>query len=285
MKQVLFRIPGLGVSVHGFGLMVAVAVAAGLALAVRRSRREGLDPDVVWDLTPWLLVGGLVGARLYFVAEYWGEKVNSIGQVFRVWEGGLVFYGCVVGGAVGFLLFRAWRSFPILATLDALAPSVALGIAIGRVGCFLNGCCYGAPCPLPWLGVQFPKNSPPWLAEHAQGLISPDAVWSLPLHPTQLYSAIDGLILWALLSAFYPLRRRDGAVMGLLMIAYPLLRFPHGNVWKRRKATPLGPDDRPDVESVRAGDRFVLLVEALASSSRALGRPPSELNGRLAITP
>jgi phosphatidylglycerol---prolipoprotein diacylglyceryl transferase len=225
MKQVLFRIPGLGISVYGFGFMVVIAVAAGLALAVRRSRREGLDPEVLFELTPWLLLGGLVGARLYYVAEYWGETVNTIGQIFRVWEGGIVFYGSVVGGAVGFLLFRVWRAFPVLATLDALAPSLALGVALGRVGCFLNGCCYGRPCDLPWLAVQFPQGSLPWLAEHARGLIPVNAVWSLPLHPTQLYSAIDGLILFALATTYYPLRRRDGEVIGLVMLAYPVLRF------------------------------------------------------------
>lgn len=225
MKQVLFRIPGLGVPVYGFGLMVALAFCAGLWLAVRRARREGLDPDVVYDMAVWLMVGGLVGARLFFVAEYWGEKITTLAEVVRVWEGGIVFYGSVIGAVVALLLFRAFRRFPVLATLDALAPSVALGIALGRVGCFLNGCCYGDPCPIPWLAVRFPRDSPAWLAERAQRLIPADAPTSLPLHPTQLYSALDGLVLLALLTAYYPLRRRDGEVIGLLMLTYPVTRF------------------------------------------------------------
>ena len=225
MKQVLFTIPGLGVPVHGFALLVVVGFFLGVLLARRRSLQEGLDPDLIDDLAPWVLLGGLIGARLLFVAEYWGEKVATLGAVFRVWEGGLVFYGGLFGAVVAVLLVRAARAFPLLATLDALTPALALGIAIGRVGCFLNGCCYGDPCPIPWLAVRFPPHSPPWLAEQAQGIIPAAARASLPLHPTQLYAAFDGLVLLALLSAYYPLRRRDGAVFGLFLLTYPVLRF------------------------------------------------------------
>lgn len=225
MKQVLFRIPGLGVPVYSFGLMVALAVFAGLMLAVRRSRKEGLDPNVVYDMAGWLVAGGLVGARLFYVVEYWGEKVTTVGGVLRVWEGGIVLYGALIGAVVGLLAFRAVRRFPVLATLDALAPSAALGVAVGRVGCFLNGCCYGKRCVTQWLAVRFPQGSPPWLAEVAQRVIPEDAPASLPLHPTQLYSALDGLVLFALLSAYYPLRRRDGEVAGLLLLTYPVARF------------------------------------------------------------
>ncbi len=113
----------------------------------------------------------------------------------------------------------------MLATLDAIAPSVALGIALGRVGCFLNGCCYGDPCAIPWLAVRFPRNSPPWQAELAQRLIAPGALLSLPIHPTQLYCAFNGLVLLVLLTTYYPLRRRDGEVIALLMLTYPVTRF------------------------------------------------------------
>jgi phosphatidylglycerol:prolipoprotein diacylglycerol transferase len=225
MKQVLFRIPGLGVSVYGFGFMVVVAFYVAMILAAWRSRREKLDPVVIYDLAVWFLVGGMVGARLFYVVEYWGETVTTVGEIFRVWEGGIVFYGSVIGATIAFFLYRIFRPFPVLATLDALAPSVALGIALGRVGCFLNGCCYGDVCPIPWLGVRFPRETPPWVAERAQGLIPRDAATTLPLHPAQLYSALDGLILFALLTAFYPLRRRDGEVMALLMVTYPVTRF------------------------------------------------------------
>ncbi len=125
-----------------------------------------------------------------------------------------------------------------------IAPALALGIALGRLGCFMNGCCYGDRCDLPW-AVSFPKESPPWLQQvHDDQIVKPNgsppwvdyydrlrhrtvqaSEWSLQLHPTQLYSAIDGLVLLGLLSAYVPLRRRDGEVMALLMLTYPITRF------------------------------------------------------------
>lgn len=225
MKQVLFRIPGLGLPIYGFGLMVVLAFYAAVVLAMRRSRREGLDPDLVLDLALWMLAGGLIGARLFYVLEYWGERIHSFAEVFQIWQGGIVYYGGVAGGFAALLAFWAVRRFPLWATLDALAPAVALGSGLGRIGCFLNGCCYGDVSSLPALAVRFPRGSPAWLSERARGLIGPEALSSLPLHPTQLYAAVDGLVLFLLLTAFYPLRRRDGEVFALLMVTYPLTRF------------------------------------------------------------
>lgn len=225
MKPLLFRIPVLGIPIYGFGAMLIVAVSLGLLLAVWRSRREKLDPNLILDLSSWIIIGGLVGARLLYVMEYWGETITNAREIMHVWEGGIAFYGSVIGAAAAFFLFRVFREFPVLATLDAIAPSIALGIAMGRIGCFLNGCCYGELCPIPWLAVRFPKESPAWLAQRAQGLIARNAPWSLPIHPTQLYSAVDGLIILMLLSAYYPIRRRDGEVIGLLMLTYPITRF------------------------------------------------------------
>jgi phosphatidylglycerol---prolipoprotein diacylglyceryl transferase len=225
MKQVLFWVPGLGLPVYGFGLLLVAAVLAGTRLAASRMRTVRLDPGLAYDLSTFAVVVGLAGARLLYVLEYWGETVRTVGEALRVWDGGLVFYGGAIGGVAGVLLFRAFRPFPVLATLDALAPSLALGLAIGRVGCFLNGCCYGEFCPFPALGVSFPRDSPPWRAALARGVIPPDAGFTPPVHATQLYSSLDGLVLLALLSSFYPLRRRDGEVAALLMMAYPATRF------------------------------------------------------------
>jgi len=105
-----------------------------------------------------------------------------------------------------------------------VAPAIAVGTLFGRLGCFLNGCCFGDRCDLPW-AVSFPAPSPPWEFQVKQQLIEANSLHSLPLHPTQLYSAIDALVLLLLLLAYYPLRRRDGEVLGVLMLAYPITRF------------------------------------------------------------
>lgn len=224
MRQVLFEIPGLGLKLFGYGLMLMLAFLGAMTLAARRAAKERLDPEVVYDLALWVFLGGLIGARLFYVVQYWGERVHSLVDVIKIWEGGIVLYGSLIGATVGLFAYWLLRRFPLLPTLDAIAPSLALGVALGRFGCFLNGCCYGDRCNLPW-AVRFPKNSPPWADQAREGLISGTAALSLPVHPTQIYSSIDGLILLALLTAFYPLRRRDGEVMALLLLTYPLSRF------------------------------------------------------------
>jgi phosphatidylglycerol---prolipoprotein diacylglyceryl transferase len=225
VRQILFQIPiAGGVKIYGYGLMLVFAFLSALAIAKWRAKREKLDSLLVEDMAIWVILGGLVGARAFFVLQYWGTRVSSIWEIFKIWEGGIVLYGSIMGGTLAFFVFRWFKPFPLRPMLDCIAPALALGIAIGRVGCFLNGCCYGDRCDFPW-AAAFPKGSMPWQAQLAEGLITSDAAKSLPVHPTQIYSTIDGLILLFLLSTYYPLRRRDGEVMALLMIAYPITRF------------------------------------------------------------
>lgn len=224
MRQVLFEIPGVGLKIFGYGLMLFFAFLGSMHIAARRARREKVDPEIVYDLALYVFLGGLIGARAFYVIQYWGTRVRTFWEIFEIWRGGIVLYGSILGGTIAFLAYRAFRPFPLRPMLDVIAPALAFGIAIGRLGCFLNGCCYGDTCNLPW-AVSFPRNSPPWEAEVAGGQIPPNALHSLPLHPTQLYATVDGLILLILLNAYYPLRRRDGEVMGLLMLTLPVTRF------------------------------------------------------------
>ncbi len=225
MYQVLFTIPIFGgIKVFGFGTMLVLAFMSSTWLAWWRARREHLDPEVIWDMTFWIFLFGLIGARLFYCFQYWGRDINSLWDVLQYWKGGIVYYGGILGAAAAFLVFRHYRPFPFRPFLDVLAPAIAVGTMFGRLGCFLNGCCYGDPCTLPW-AIAFPKPSPPWWHQYNLGMIPANAVQSLPIHPTQLYSAIDGLILLMLLTAYYPVRRRDGEVMALLMVTYPISRF------------------------------------------------------------
>ena len=226
MQQILLRIPGTPIKVHGFGLMLAIALIASIQLAAWRARREKLDGNAVFDLSIWVLVCGLIGARALFVLEY-GRGFAHWWQVFEIWNGGIVFYGCIVGGVVGAILYHRLRPFPFRPMMDAIAPALALGIALGRVGCFFNGCCYGDICDpreIPW-AVTFPAKSTPFDDQVRLGELSATAERSRFVHPTQLYSSLDGLVLLGVLTAFYPLRTRDGQVMGLLMLGYPITRF------------------------------------------------------------
>ena len=225
MRQVLFTIPIFGgIKVFGYGAMLVLAFVGSTWLATWRARREKLNPDVILDMAFWIFFIGLVGARLFYCIQYWGRGINNLLDVLQYWKGGMVYYGGVLGGSIAFFVYRHFRPFPLRPYLDAIAPAIMVGTFFGRLGCFLNGCCYGDVCNLPW-AVSFPKPSPPWDYEFARGLIPGSATQSLPLHPTQLYSSLDSLVILMLLWTFYPLRRRDGEVMGLLMVTYPITRF------------------------------------------------------------
>ena len=125
--------------------------------------------------------------------------------------------------------FARRRGLPLLPLADVIAPGLLVGLALGRVGCFLNGCYYGGACDLPW-AVRFPPESPPWLDQAARGLLPAAAAgqpppWSLPVHPAQLYAAIDAALLAALAIAYTPLARRPGEVFALVLTLHPLSRL------------------------------------------------------------
>jgi phosphatidylglycerol:prolipoprotein diacylglycerol transferase len=223
MYRVLWELPGLGLKVPSFSVALVVACFGSLYLTVSRARREGIDTEAVYGLAVWLMTGGFLGARgLYLVSH--PESLRSLSVLGGIGQGGIVYYGCIIGGLIGSVLYWYRSPFPFRRMADAVAPALALGCAIGRVGCLLNGCCYGALSGLPW-AVAFPAGTLPWARQVESGLIAPSALHSLPLHPTQLYAALDGLLLLGLLTAYHPRRRRDGEVMALLMVSYPVTRF------------------------------------------------------------
>ncbi|MDB5350952.1 MAG: prolipoprotein diacylglyceryl transferase [Planctomycetota bacterium] len=225
MWPTLLQIPHTQIRIFSFGVMMLVSLGSALGLASWRAKREKLDPDLIADMAFWVILFGLLGARLSYVWGEWGkEGMRTFVDAVAVWRGGIVLYGSILGGVAGFLIYRALRPFPVRPALDAIAPALAIGIAFGRIGCFLNGCCYGDRSTLPW-SVRFPQKSIPWWDHLNHGWISETAARSLSVHPTQLYSAMDGFLLAALLMAYFPFRRRDGEVMALLMVTLPITRF------------------------------------------------------------
>lgn len=212
-----------GIPIYGYGAMLFVGFLASAGFAAWRASRQGWEPTVIWDVSMLLLAAGIVGARLFFVIQY-HDQFHSLISVINISKGGLVYYGGVIGAVAAFVAYTRWKRLLALALCDILAPSVALGLAFGRIGCFLNGCCYGGPTSLPW-AVHFPQGSVPYDAMVNRHLIESTAVHTPGLHPTQLYSSVNGLVLCLLLSAFYPWRRRDGQVIALLLTVYPVTRF------------------------------------------------------------
>jgi prolipoprotein diacylglyceryltransferase len=321
MQQVLFRlrIPGLlpdGIPLYGYGLMLFVAFLACIAVTGRLAKRQGIAKEVIQDLAIWLFLGGLIGARAAFLLLQGNVKSTweFIVQFPKLWDGGVIFYGGAIGGAIAFALAYRYQvrklNIPVLKVMDILAPALALGLCLGRVGCLLNGCCYGdVTCPH-CVGIQFPIAAParfemvhrgyqtaagftleepllpgmgdsrtvgvvePGSAAAEAGLERGDVIqeingepvkdaselshylanpdnwrghgWTmsltvtkpsggvetlnfapktLPVYPTQVYESISMFLLFLLLVAYYPFRRRDGEMVPLFMIGYGLHRY------------------------------------------------------------
>jgi phosphatidylglycerol---prolipoprotein diacylglyceryl transferase len=227
-----------GLPIRGYGLMVLTGVIAGILMAMHRAQQVGLPPDTILSMAFSFLLCGIIGARLFYVIEYWDSRFKSdnwretLLNVLKFTEGGLVIYGALLGAASA-VIWYVWRhKLPLLAVSDLIAPSLLIGLAFGRIGCLLNGCCYGGECDLPW-AVTFPRDSLPYIEQVEGGKfgdplsLNPASLppRSLPVHPTQLYSAIDaGLLCW-LLWSYYPFRRRDGEVTALMLTLHPISRF------------------------------------------------------------
>jgi phosphatidylglycerol:prolipoprotein diacylglycerol transferase len=197
-----------------YGLMLAVAFLIGTWVGTREARRLGLDEDKILTVILVALVSSIFGARLLYVLEHIDEYRRAWPSVLAVWQGGLTLYGGIVGGTVGGLWMAKRAGLPMWRVADALAPSIALGTVFGRIGCFLNGCCYGKPTQLPW-GVVYPKDSFPSLE-----------FGSVPIHPSQLYFSAAGLVLFVILWAIRKRTTVPGHLFWLFVIMYALVRIP-----------------------------------------------------------
>jgi phosphatidylglycerol---prolipoprotein diacylglyceryl transferase len=312
MQQVLFHIPITffgrlpeGIPIYGFGVMLFLAFIICTWLGGRRAIGAGFPKQVIQDMAIWVFLGGVIGARLAHTLVEDGKIENF----FRIWDGGLVFYGCIPGGVLGYFLAYYLQLRPLGISnwkmADVIAPAVPLGLCLGRIGCFLTGCCYGNVACANVPQVHFPLAAPPrvelvqqgfqtaagftWTRDAAKdertvGAVEPDSPaeasglrpddivvkadghdirnvaalgvylvdrWprgkndiqftvergqqqvvlpafvprTIGLHPAQLYSSFGGFVVFLLLLAYEPFRKRDGELMALLMMATPLLRF------------------------------------------------------------
>ena len=153
------------ITIYSYGMMIAIAFVFGIYLAKIEAARKNLDKNIVYDLAFYLIIGALVGARLYYLAFFNPRSfIEEPLSIFRIWQGGLAIHGGILGGIIANILFAKRRKISFWRLADLVAPSLLLGQAIGRIGCFLNGCCYGIPMN------------------------------ALRIHPTQLYEMVLNLI-------------------------------------------------------------------------------------------
>jgi phosphatidylglycerol:prolipoprotein diacylglycerol transferase len=225
--------PGLPhVAIRWYGMMLLLGFLAGMLLARRLARRERVPPESIYDLALWALVSGLLGARLWFVLEnpqVLAEETNVFRLVLKILnftDGGLVYYGGVVAPILVLWWWFRRHRLPTLKMLDILMPAAMLGLAFGRVGCFLNGCCFGRECaPQFPLALQRPADSATWWFQVHHHQVDRTATWSNAVYPTQLMSALDAGLLCLLLLWLFRYKKRDGDILAATMLLYPPVRF------------------------------------------------------------
>ncbi len=199
--------------IHAYGLALALAFLVGSVWVTRRARPLGYREDELMRFFWWILASALIGARLYYAIQHPGDFDGAWIDVFRVWRGGLTQYGGVVAAiAVGAIFIRS-RGWSFRAVSDLLAPALALGEGITRLGCFFNGCCFGSACNLPW-AVTYPEGS------HARWVLGDAAI-----HPSQLYLSVANFALFGILARSSRLRARPGRIFGLYLIASSVVRY------------------------------------------------------------
>jgi phosphatidylglycerol:prolipoprotein diacylglycerol transferase len=218
-----FSHPWEGVPIHSYGVMLGTSMILGWFLTMRLAKEDGIPNEAAGQIFMWAAVYSIVGARLLYCIVQWQELSSPL-DIFKIWQGGLVAYGGMIGGFLA-SWYNCWRKgIPLLRWADVAAPCVVLGTAITRVGCLLFGCDYGKRADqLPW-AITFPQGSPAF-NDHLTNLHLPaDALRSWPVHPTQVYEMLAGLFLFALLMFLRRVRKFSGMVFLGWVIGYGILR-------------------------------------------------------------
>ncbi len=201
-------------TIYSYGMMVAIAFLAGLHIARIEARRKGLDINIVYDFVFYLIIGSLIGARLYYLAFFNPSIfIKDPVSVLKLWEGGLAIHGALLGGTLSAILFSRIRRTSFWGLADLTAPSMILGQAIGRIGCFLNGCCFGVPTTS-FFGIRFPKGSLPDLA-----------YGGLPVYPTQIYEFLLDLSAFFILWSIRRRIRFNGGLFLVYLMMYSCIRI------------------------------------------------------------
>ncbi len=209
MHPLLFQIGPI--PIHTYGFLIAVGFLLAVSIIRKLAVRSGLNVDRVLDLTFWSLIVGFVGSRLLFVITRWESFSSDLPGIFKVWEGGLVFYGGPIL-VLPFLLYYVKKyRLPLWKVMDVLTPGLVIAHAFGRFGCLAAGCCYGKPTGTSF-GVRLYSNL---VERRFQGI---------PLHPTQLYEAAALLTLFAGLLLVFKKKQFDGQVVLTYFMAYPIIR-------------------------------------------------------------
>ncbi|MBN2010321.1 prolipoprotein diacylglyceryl transferase [candidate division KSB1 bacterium] len=218
MHPVLFKIGPL--EIHSYGFMLAISFLLGIFLAMHRAKKQGIDPGFIMDLAVVIVVSAILGARFLYVIfhleefqGHWLDTINPFQSNGQIGIAGLTMLGGFLAALFATLYYIRLKKQPVLKVTDIMAPSMGLGIFITRIGCFLNGCCYGMPTKSSF-GMVFSMDSP-------AGYHFPN----IPIHPTQLYSSFYGLVILVTLLFVERWKKFDGFLLYVFLILYGISRF------------------------------------------------------------
>jgi len=197
-------------SIHTYGFFVALGFLTAILFAKHEAKRKGMDYEKIMDLCFYILLAAIVGSRLLYIAINLDMFLSDPLEIFKIWNGGLVFYGGFIAALITLIVYLKKQKMPLWKTADIMAPALALGHCIGRIGCFFAGCCYGKPCDLPW-AVTF--TNPATLAPVG-----------ISLHPTQLYSSASNLIIFGMLLLFRRYQKFEGQLLLVYIFLYGIFR-------------------------------------------------------------
>ena len=300
-----------GLAIRGYGVCMLLAILSGMGIVIYRCKKIGFPIDPIYTLAFWMVISGVVGARLFFVIQkhdlFFGDGISlrsSLAAIVNMTEGGLVVYGSLFGASIAAFIFFYRTKLPVWKTADLIAPGMVIGLAIGRIGCLMNGCCWGGVCAAPMPAITFPAGAAAYMQHLSDGRLlglktkpinndyarevievtpgvganygikpgdrvaiagNPDLLRffsgtddqrkekatidvgiesgtngelrvatipysklsqrSLGVHPTQIYSAVNALLLCLVLWFFWHYRKSDGEVFALMLILYPIGRF------------------------------------------------------------
>ncbi len=208
-------------TLHAYGSALALSFLLGVLLARKRAKDRGLADRDVMDLFQIIVLSAIIGARFFFVIFHLDAYEGRWLNMFALWEGGLTLFGGILLSFLSAAFFLRWRKVSFLAMADSMAPSLALGIMITRIGCFLNGCCYGLPTESP-LGIAFPEGSEASRIAHQ---IVGNYGAEVHIHPAQLYSSLGGLVILGLLILLDRPGRPAGYTFFNFLLLYGIHRF------------------------------------------------------------
>ena len=225
MHRILFKIGN--VPIYAWGTMIAIGFFVGLLLILKETEKNDVKKDDVIDLALYILIVGILGGRVAYVIGNWKLYEKRPIHMFYIQEGGLVLFGSIIGAILVSAIFVKIKKINFWKAADVMSIGAPLGISIGRIGCFLNGCCWGKISYT--FGLRFPNyyNPPVYVEQLRQGLIPQGSMHTLPVIPTELLHSLSALIVFFLIYSFYKKGKKifDGQIFLLFAIYYSIGRF------------------------------------------------------------